>query len=123
MIWSSNPQTEHCKQRQGFPRENSLLYTQRSKSRNKDKLLEPLRTAASRVADLLLEISDCSELFVTESDGRYKKLDAKALKEFSAVIKEVGSVICELNGINGDDEKETCGIQIEFDSEAEECSK
>ena len=95
----------------------------RSKSRNKDKLLEPLRTAASRVADLLLEISDCSELFVTESDGRYKKLDAKALKEFSAVIKEVGSVICELNGINGDDEKETCGIQIEFDSEAEECSK
>ena len=76
----------------------------RSKSRNKDKLLEPLRTAASRVADLLLEISDCSELFVTESDGRYKKLDAKALKEFSAVIKEVGSVICELNGINGEDE-------------------
>ena len=94
----------------------------RGKSR-KDKLLEPLRTAASRVADLLLEISDCSELFVTESDGRYKKLDAKALKEFSSVIKEVGSVICELNGINAEDEKETCGIQIEFDDEAEECSK
>ena len=86
-------------------------------------MLDPLRIAAARVAELLQNISECRELFVTEVDGSPKKLDAKALKEFSAVIKEVGGVICELNGISKADEKEKEGILIEFDSDSDECSK
>ena len=86
-------------------------------------MLDPLRIAASRVAQLLQNISECSELFVTEVDGAPKKLDAKALKEFSAVIKEVGGVICELNGISKEEEKDREGVLIEFDQDSEECSK
>ena len=86
-------------------------------------MLDPLRIAASRVALLLQNISECSELFVTEVDGAPKKLDAKALKEFSGVIKEVSGVICELNGISKETDKEREGVLIEFDSDSEECSR
>ena len=56
-------------------------------------------------------------------DGAPKKLDAKALKEFSGVIKEVSGVICELNGISKETDKEREGVLIEFDSDSEECSR
>ena len=95
----------------------------RRKKNKKDEMLDPLRIAASKVALLLQNISECSELFVTEVDGAPKKLDAKALKEFSAVIKEVSGVICELNGISKEEEKEREGVLIEFDQDSEECSQ
>lgn len=86
-------------------------------------MLEPIRVAAVRVAELLRDISECRELFVTETDGSPRKLDAKALKEFSSVIKEVSGVICELSGFSKDAEKEKEGVRIEFDQSAEECSE
>ncbi len=80
-----------------------------------------LRIAAGRIADLLCELSSDDGLFVSESGQAPKKrLDTKALKEFSSVIKEMSAVMAELYG---DGVKEKEGILIEFSDEALEMGR
>lgn len=80
--------------------------------------LAPLKTAADRIARLLCELSADSGLFVTEAgECAERKLDTKALKEFSGVLKEMSAVMTELHG---DSEGASEGIRIEFSSDAME---
>ncbi len=68
-----------------------------SKKTEKERELEPLREAAKRIAVMLCEFSGERELFV--SDGApERRLDTKALKEFSSVLKEISAVVTELSG-------------------------
>lgn len=92
------------------------------KRRRRKKSMAPLISAAKRVSKLICELSADRELFVTDSGQKSeKRLDTKALKEFSGVIKELCAVMAELHlgeGLNDGGE----GIRIEFSDEAEEMS-
>ncbi len=89
------------------------------------KKLKPLKIAAENIADMLSELSGDVELFVLSHDEKpRRRIDTKTLKEFSSVIKEITGVICELNGISAADGDEGAGaVKIEFDEEAEACSR
>ena len=59
--------------------------------------LTPLMEAAKRISEMLCELSADRSLFVSEpGDKPERRLDAKALKEFSGVIKEMSAVMTEL---------------------------
>lgn len=80
---------------------------------------ESLKVAADRIASLLCELSADSSLFVTESgEAPSRKLDTKALKEFSGVLKEMSAVMTELHG--EDENEKHGGVLIEFSGEAAE---
>ena len=99
----------------------NLWDVDKSKVKRKRSARAPLIRAAERVSKLICELSADRELFVTDTDKRSeKKLDTKALKEFSGVIKEMSAVISELDLVEGARECE--GILIEFGSDAEELS-
>ena len=58
---------------------------------------EPLKVAAERIAKLLCELSDDRTLFVSDGGAQQeRKVDTKALKEFSGVLKEMSAVMNEL---------------------------
>lgn len=79
--------------------------------------LAPLKTAAGRIARLLCELSGDSALFVSEAGQvSERRVDTKALKEFSGVLKEMSAVINELHLSDGADGSE--GVRIEFSDEA-----
>lgn len=102
-------------------KELNLWDVDKSKVKRKRSARAPLIRAAERVSKLICELSADRELFVTDNDKRSeKKLDTKALKEFSGVIKEMSAVIAELDPVEGARECE--GILIEFGSDAEELS-
>ena len=99
----------------------NLWDVDKSKSKRKRSARAPLIRAAERVSKLICELSADRELFVTDAEKRSeKKLDTKALKEFSGVIKEMSAVISELEPI--DNARECEGILIEFGGETEEFS-
>ena len=79
--------------------------------------LAPLKTAAGRIARLLCELSGDSALFVSEAGQvSERRVDTKALKEFSGVFKEMSAVMNELHATDGADRGE--GVRIEFSDEA-----
>ena len=79
--------------------------------------LAPLKTAAGRIARLLCELSGDSALFVSEAGQvSERRVDTKALKEFSGVLKEMSAVMNELHATDGADRGE--GVRIEFSDEA-----
>lgn len=79
--------------------------------------LAPLKTAAGRIARLLCELSGDSALFVSETGQvSERRVDTKALKEFSGVLKEMSAVMNELHATDGADRGE--GVRIEFSDEA-----
>ena len=89
--------------------------SRRITKKEKERQLAPLRDAAKQIADMLCEFSGDRELFL--SDGTLparKRLDTKALKEFSSVLKEISAVVSELNG----EGEESSGVRIEFSDEA-----
>lgn len=90
----------------------------RRKITDKERLLSPLKTAASQVADMLVGISCDREHFVDQKS----RVDTKALKEFASVLKELSSVICELNGIELERQEQSEGVRVEFDSDGEKYS-
>lgn len=76
---------------------------------------EPLKVAAERIAKLLCELSDDRTLFVSDGGAQQeRKVDTKALKEFSGVLKEMSAVMNEL-GVKEADGK---AVRIEFSDEA-----
>ena len=78
-----------------------------------------LRLAANRIAALLCELSADKTLFVSENGASpTRRLDTKALKEFSGVLKEMSAVITELNADTQDTDK--ASVRIEFSDEAAE---
>lgn len=87
--------------------------------------LQPLKTAAERIADMLCSLSGDTELFVISQDEKQqRRVDTKTLKEFSSVIKEISGVICELNGISPlGTPSDGAAVRIEFEGDAEECSR
>ena len=100
----------------------------RRKRKEKDiskEILMPLKIAAEQIASMLCSLSGDEELFVQSQDERpCRRVDTKTLKEFSSVIKEITGVICELNGITPSGSCDSqCAVKIEFDSDAEECSR
>lgn len=109
--------------------ENAKKSTEiRRKRRKKDissEKLQPLKTAAERIADMLCSLSGDTELFVISQDEKQqRRVDTKTLKEFSSVIKEISGVICELNGISPlGTPSDGNAVRIEFEGDAEECSR
>ena len=76
-----------------------------------------LRLAANRIASLLCELSADKTLFVSETGVTpARRLDTKALKEFSGVLKEMNAVMTELNADKDGVDKAT--VRIEFSDEA-----
>ncbi len=69
----------------------------RVKKEEKESALEPLKEAARQIALMLCEFSGDRELFVTDGAPE-RRLDTKALKEFSSVLKEISAVMTELSG-------------------------
>ena len=100
-------------------KEKSGVSSAKSKKRkaSADQGDASLVEAACKISNMLCELSNERELFVLEaSDKPERKLDAKALKEFSSVIKDMSTVICELKAASG--EQDTQGVRIEFSDEA-----
>ena len=76
----------------------------------------PLKLAADRIASLLCELSSDSSLFVTASgEAPSRRLDTKALKEFSGVLKEMSAVMMELHEDEGQGKRDA--VRIEFSDE------
>ena len=87
----------------------------RGRKRSRDKELEPLREAVRQVSAMICEFSSERDYFVSDGTSQKRRLDTKALKEFASVLKEICSVVCELDGSK--DEK-SGSVRIEFSGEA-----
>jgi hypothetical protein len=84
--------------------------------------MAPLISAAKRISKLICELSADRELFVSEAGEKSeRRLDTKALKEFSGVIKEMSAVMSELK--LGEMPTEAEGIRIIFSDDASDMSE
>lgn len=92
------------------------------KKRARKSYMTPLISAAKRVSKLICELSADKELFVSEPGQRSeRKLDTKALKEFSGVIKEMSAVMSELDPDRA--VRPEAEITIAFENGADELSE
>ena len=93
--------------------------TKKNKKKKEEKEaereLKVLRQAARQVALMLCEASAERDFFIIDGTPTKRRLDTKALKEFASVLKEVCSVVAELNGESLPTGE---GIRIEFSPEA-----
>ena len=83
--------------------------------KERESEIKVLRQTAMQVAMMLCEASAEREFFIVDGSPTKRRLDTKALKEFASVLKEISSVVAELNGEN---EPTGEGVRIEFSPEA-----
>ena len=90
--------------------------SKRKAEKQRQENIAVLQKTAAQIALMLCEASAERDFFISDGAPAKRRLDTKALKEFASVLKEVCSVIAELDS-DGMPAGDT--VRIEFSDEAQ----
>ncbi len=83
--------------------------------KERNESIAVIRRAVSHIALMLCEAAMERDFFISDGTPQKQRLDTKALKEFASVLKEISSVLIDLDE---DDSPSDTGIRIEFSPDA-----
>lgn len=95
--------------------ESASSVDDKAAKKERDESIAVIRRAVSHIALMLCDAARERDFFISDGTPQKQRLDTKALKEFASVLKEISSVLIDLDGQAS---LADTGVRIEFSPEA-----